>query len=126
MKMILHITTYADWENALGEGVYRSESLNTDGFIHCSTSKQVVEVANRFYAGRDDLVLLCIDRKKVQSLVHFEAPVHPDGSLKTADTIELFPHIYGPLNLDAVVQVIEFAPDSDGYFRMPDLTAAFR
>jgi uncharacterized protein (DUF952 family) len=52
--------------------------------------------------------------------------VHPDGSLKTADTIELFPHIYGPLNLDAVVQVIEFAPDSDGYFRMPDLTAAFR
>jgi len=105
MDTLFHICDRADWLAAQEQGEYRAASLAHEGFIHCSTPGQVAATANRFYHGRRGLVLLTIDRGRVRPEVRFEPA---DGSL--------FPHIYGPLNLDAVVDVQEFAPADDGTF----------
>jgi uncharacterized protein (DUF952 family) len=60
-------------------------------------------------------VLLVIDPQKVQPEVKYEPPVNPSTG-ETESGGELFPHIYGALNTDAVIQVEDFAPDSDGMF----------
>ena len=65
--MILHITTHQEWEKALIEGAYTPPSLQSDGFIHCSTLKQTVDTANIFYKGQHGLVLLCIDENNLES-----------------------------------------------------------
>jgi uncharacterized protein (DUF952 family) len=103
---IFHITTQAQWQNALEQGFYTVNSLETEGFIHASTAKQVPRVFNSFYRDQVDLVLLAIAPEKLESQVKWEAPVHPDG--KKTDSItdtEKFPHIYGKINLNAVMVV---------------------
>jgi uncharacterized protein (DUF952 family) len=124
MKIILHITSYAEWEEARTEGVYAPESLKKDGFIHCSTAMRVLDVANNFYQGQNDLLLVCIDKNKLQARVKYEPPVHP-GVYEPSpmDTVDLYPHIYGPVNLDAVVMVVEFPPNPDGTFDLPRMVA---
>lgn len=102
---LFHICDRADWQEAQAQGEYRPSSLAQEGFIHCSTPEQVVATANRFYHERRGLVLLTIDPRRVRPEVRFEPA---DGSL--------FPHVYGPLNLDAVVDVQEFTPAGDGTF----------
>jgi uncharacterized protein (DUF952 family) len=97
-NMIFHITTRSQWEQAQQLGEYRADSLATEGFIHCSTSAQVVWVANRFYSGQTGLVLLKVERDRLQNPLQFDE----------IETGELFPHLYGALNLDAVVEVLEF------------------
>lgn len=108
--MILHITTQEEWKTALDAGSYRADSLEMEGFIHCSTAEQVIGVANERFHGRAGLVLLCI------------APAHLDAALIYEDCYEtgqLFPHIYGPLNLNAVAAVVDFPPGADGNFTLP-------
>lgn len=105
--LIVHICSKTEWHFAQGAGAYQPTGLELDGFIHCSRLGQVLKVANRFYAGLDDLVLLCIDPQKLVPELRWEAA---EG--------DIFPHIYGPLNLDAVVGVVDFNPDLDGVFRM--------
>jgi uncharacterized protein (DUF952 family) len=105
---ILHITTKKDWIQALESGAYRADSLESEGFIHCSRPEQVVAVANAFYAGQTDLVLLHINSDLLTSELRWEAA---DG--------DEFPHIYGPLNLEAVTAVKEFPPGDDGSFHHP-------
>jgi len=109
---LMHITFQNDWSKALQEGNYRADSLLTQGFIHCSTPAQVAGTANRFYAGQTGLLLLGIDSKLVGAEVRWE-------NLEGGEM--LFPHIYGLLNLEAVVKVIEFAPGEDGLFPAPEL-----
>lgn len=106
-SMIFHITTRSQWEQAQQLGEYRADSLETEGFIHCSTSAQVGWVANRFYSGQTGLVLLKIDCDRLKARLQFDA----------IETGEFFPHLYGSLNLDAIVQVIEFKPEADGSFQ---------
>jgi uncharacterized protein (DUF952 family) len=114
MNYIFHITTKTAWNLAQGLGQYSAPSLASEGFIHCSTSAQVVPVAERFYAGQRGLVLLVLDSQRIQPEVKYEPGTDkPD---------ELFPHVYGPLNLDAVVRVLDFEPDSTGHFHLPPLT----
>jgi uncharacterized protein (DUF952 family) len=108
--MILHICTAADWAAAQTAGRYTAESLTTEGFIHCSTLEQIARTANRFYAGRTGLLLLRIEPDRLTSEVRWEPS---DG--------ELFPHIYGPIEVAAVAGVHEFAPGEDGTFQTPDL-----
>lgn len=108
---ILHITPIEDWLRALEAGVYRADSLASEGFIHCSRPEQVLQVANTWFRGRPGLVLLCIVRDQVI------APIR-DENLEGGE--DQFPHIYGALNLDAVRQVVNFIPGSDGLFAMPD------
>lgn len=109
-ETILHICPRLDWERARQEGEYTAASLATEGFIHCSTPDQVAQTANRFYRGQTDLVLLIIVPDHLAAEVRYEA----------ADA-DLFPHIYGPINLKAVVEVRGFPPDEDGAFRQPNL-----
>src|ERR1700722_12820141 len=113
--MILHILRRAEWEEAVRRGSYRPSSIDAEGFIHCSTLSQAVETAKIFFRGATDLLLLRIDESKVAAEVRFEAPAVP-GEARPGT---LFPHVYGPLNLDAVVEAIEFPCEADGTFRLP-------
>lgn len=106
----MHITHRDQWRQAQAAGAYRGDTLDTEGFIHCSTPSQVVWVANSFYRGQPALVLLCIDPAKVEAEIKYEGI---DGG-------ERFPHVYGTLNLDAVVDVVAFEPEADGFFTLPD------
>ena len=65
--MILHIVARADWESALARGLYVPPSLDAEGFIHCSTSAQILRTANRFYRGQAGLIILCIDESRLDA-----------------------------------------------------------
>ena len=108
MKTILHITKRTEWAAAKELGAYRGNTLDSEGFIHCSTLKQVVGSANRFFQGQQDLVILVIDEGLVQPEIKYEG-----------DADNLFPHIYGALNVDAVVKSIDFEAGVDGIFSLP-------
>lgn len=112
---IYHITHGKDWEAAQSGGEYSADSLATQGFIHASTAAQVVETADLFYLGQDGLVLLCINPSLVEAMVKYDAPT--SGAHR--EDAGLFPHIYGPLNLDAVVRVVDFPHRGDGSFELP-------
>ncbi|NMO98200.1 DUF952 domain-containing protein [Paenibacillus lemnae] len=103
--MILHIMNTVAWKNAVVAGEYAPASLAKDGFIHCSTPEQLLGVANTFYRDQKGLFVLYIDESKVISEVVYE---------DLYETGKLYPHIYGPLNLDAVVRIVEYNPDEEG------------
>ncbi len=115
---ILHITSRKEWIQATRSGAYSAPSLATDGFIHGSTIKQVVPVADKYYKGQAGLVLLEIDPKRLTSELKWEPPTGggPPPGVPEGDA---FPHIYGPINLDAVVQVLDFEPGGNGEFSLP-------
>lgn len=104
---IYHITRRDEWKAALEFGEYRTGSLDTEGFIHCSLRRQVLPVANAFYRGQEDLVLLEIDPALVSADIRHEGEA------------DHFPHIYGPVNIDAVLRLAEFLPQPDGSFAFP-------
>lgn len=108
--MILHITTRTEWEQARAAGDYRADSLAAEGFIHCSTPEQVLGTANSLFRGRADLLLLVIDPSRLSAKLVYE------DSYQTGMD---FPHIYGPLNLDAVSDAVSFPPSPDGTFELP-------
>ncbi len=110
--MILHITTRSEWEAARVLGDYRLDTLDSEGFIHCSTPQQVLGPANALFHGQKDLVLLVIDPARLAAELVYE---------DCYEAGESFPHIYGPLNLDAVVSVVPFPPLPDGSFALPAL-----
>lgn len=120
MSIIWHITTHTDWAASQAAGEHRSESLATEGFIHCSTAAQIIRVANKFFQGQSGLALLCIQTERVNSQVRFEPPINPQTRQPEPDVKEVFPHIYGPLNPDAVLKVVDFPPNADGTFTLPE------
>jgi uncharacterized protein (DUF952 family) len=99
--MIYHITTERGWQIAREMGEYRAESLRSQGFIHCSTREQIPKVAGAFYKDTPNLVVLGIDVEKLSSPLQWEVPV-PLGAVEDED---VFPHVYGPIDLDAVVSI---------------------
>jgi uncharacterized protein (DUF952 family) len=93
--MIYHVTTKENWDKALTAGFYEAPSLHTEGFIHNSTAAQVQGVLERYYAGQSNLVLLHIEETKLIAELKYEL----------APSInEMFPHIFGVINLDAIVK----------------------
>src|SRR6267142_5949904 len=110
MAIIFHITTGQAWRSAAAEGIYRTENFPIEGFIHCSTADQVIQVANLRFRGPTGLVLLSIDTDRVTAEIIYE---NLEGGS------QLFPHIYGKLNIDAVIQVAEFEPGAAGHFTLP-------
>ena len=118
--MIFHITPRTDWEAAQAKAEYIADSLNSEGFIHCSTLSQVLPVAEKYYKGQDGLVLLMIEPTLLSSDLKWEDPSGgaPPPGVPEGD---LFPHIYGPINLDAVVNVFDLIRDSNGEWAMPSV-----
>ena len=115
--MILHITTHKEWEEAQLVGEYCAPSLKSDGFIHCSTIKQAEDTANIFFKGQHGLALLCIDENKLKSECKYENPT--GGGLNDPSVGNLFPHIYGPINISAVIKIVDFPINEKGIFALP-------
>ena len=110
---IFHITTAPEWQAAVADGAYTAPSLADEGFIHTSTADQVRATGARFYADGADLVILRIDPDAVAAEIRWER----------ADGGELFPHIYGPLEVGAVVAVIPVPGDDWSRVSRDDLGA---
>jgi uncharacterized protein (DUF952 family) len=109
-ERLYHITTAAEANAARQRGEYRPAAFDREGFIHCSYDRQVVATANRIFRGRDDLVLLEIDPRQLTCRV-------VDENLEGGN--ELYPHIYGPLAMQAVSAVHPFPPETGGTFSLP-------
>ncbi|MBA3542154.1 MAG: DUF952 domain-containing protein [Deltaproteobacteria bacterium] len=106
--MLFHILTRGAWEAAQQRGEYGAASLETEGFIHLSTARQWLATANRFYRGQPDLVLLGLEPDRLHAPVRYEAA---DG--------DEFPHLYGPVNLEAVVGVWALPVEVGGVIGVP-------
>ena len=114
--MIYHIAQRAAWTEAEARGSYVAPSLASEGFIHCSRRDQILSVANDFYRGARELQLLCIDESKLTAELRWEAPAHPQPASAAATLDKAsFPHVYGPLNLEAVVAVFDLVETDDGF-----------
>jgi uncharacterized protein (DUF952 family) len=115
---ILHITSRKAWIDATRTGRYAPPSLEMEGFIHCSTFTQALPVAEKFYKGQRGLVLLVIDPARLTADLKWEPPSDgkPPEGIPEGDA---FPHIYGPLNLDAVIRALDFEADQNGDFSLP-------
>ncbi len=96
MPIIYHITTKPEWESAKKKGFYESAALKEEGFIHCCEERQIEDVIRRYFSGKTKLVKLVIDSRKLTSQLIY------DWSPSIEDT---FPHVYGPINLDAVISI---------------------
>ena len=100
MAIIFHVTTLAQWEQAQHDGEYRSPGFEQEQFLHCCTPGQLEGVLHRYFTPPPEgLILLLIDEARVLPEIRYEGDTGP------------FPHIYGPLNLEAV---LEFQPAISG------------
>lgn len=98
MAQVYHVTTIGEWNAAQATGAYRAASLEKEGFIHCSEAHQVAGVLQRYFSGKTGLVRLTIDTEQLSAELKYElAP----------SVNEYFPHIYGALNIDAVIEVVK-------------------
>jgi uncharacterized protein (DUF952 family) len=113
--MIYHLSTPAEWDDAQVAGDYTSSSrdrtLAEEGFIHCSRADQLAGVLERYYGGAGPLLLLSVDP---------ELLVSPWQDDEIAPGV-FYPHVYGPINLAAVVAVTRLDPAPDGAYEVPDL-----
>jgi uncharacterized protein (DUF952 family) len=114
VALILHATSRAAWIEAAAAGSFVAPSLELEGFIHCSTPEQLERVAVAF-PRLDDLVLLCLDDTRITADVRYEGS-REDGPR--------FPHVYGPIDLDAVVDVVDFPRGAGGRYVLPSEVAA--
>jgi uncharacterized protein (DUF952 family) len=104
MTYIYHIADKLAWQQAQTNDEYVHPSLKEEGFIHCSIPQQILGVTERYYQGVSGLVLLKINSEKVQAEIKYEND---------------FPHIYGPINIDAVEDEMDFPCKADGSFELP-------
>ena len=105
MTIIYHLTARDAWAAAQSAGVYEAPSLAEEGFIHCSADEaQALRVAGRLYSGVTGLQLVDLDTEKLEAEVKRE----PSRSG------EIYPHIYGKINLDAVVRIRDLTLDAGG------------
>lgn len=115
-RWLFHLAVAEEWAEAVARGAYErstlGRSLAEEGFIHCSFRDQVQPVADRIHRGRDDVVLLRIDRHRLDAEVRVE---NLDGGT------ERFPHVYGALPVHAVVGVDEVPVARDGRLLLRDL-----
>jgi uncharacterized protein (DUF952 family) len=112
MPTLYKICPAALWREAERNGVFRGSEVDLrDGFIHFSTAGQVAETAAKHFAGQDDLVLLRVDAARLGAALKWEPS--RGGAL--------FPHLYGDLDLAAVVRVGPLPLAADGTHKFPSL-----
>jgi len=112
MATIFHITTRSELEAAERRGSYRAASLDDEGFIHCSYREMLPEVAERFFRGAGDLVLLEIDPTRLDCAVVSEA---------VAEMPARFPHVFGEIPVSAIAAVHPFSSeDAERFASRPD------
>ena len=114
MTVLLHIISKQEAEKAKASGIYKPDSFNSEGFIHCSYPHQVCRVANHLFKGSTDLVLLEIDKTQLTCEV-IDEDLYESG--------ELFPHIYGELPWEKVIAVHDFPCSNNGEFKLPALVS---
>jgi uncharacterized protein (DUF952 family) len=107
---LVHLCGTAEWSDACRRGEIRPDAAGGAAFIHLSRPDQVHLPANRLYRGRSDLVLLHIDPARLG------APVRWEPGVPTDPESMLFPHLYGPLPVTAVIRVTAYSPTADGTF----------
>jgi uncharacterized protein (DUF952 family) len=116
VEPIYHLALRKEWDNAVETGEYTGstlgKSLADEGFIHCSFASQIDAIANLLYRGHDDVLLLVIDTSRVASPVRVE---RVEGSTQE------FPHLYGPLPVNAVVRVAPIPLEANGRLRLDEL-----
>ena len=115
--MIYHIAWRAAWAEAQKRGEYRAVSLETEGFIHCSTNSQIRPVVDKFFKGQRNLLLLVFDPALLTSELKWEPPA--GEAPPEVPENDLFPHVYGPINLDAVVKAVDLESTPDGSYDLP-------
>jgi len=109
--MIYHITEQHLIKTYKNDGYFECDSLKKEGFIHCSLKNQLLPVANHLFKGKHNLVIVCIDENKLNTKIIFE-DLYNDG--------ECFPHIYGKINSEAIDKIINFFPEKDGTYKLPN------
>lgn len=113
---LLHLAVAAEWERAQRSGTYERSTIDTslaeEGFVHCSFPHQVQGTADRYYRGRDDIVLLRIDADRVAAEVRVESASDGDG----------YPHVYGPIPVDAVTSAVPVPMAADGRLDLEGLS----
>lgn len=113
MGVIYHIAYPAEWDEARAAGEYRmstrGRTVDEEGFIHASGASQVAPVADRYYADEEGpLLVLVVDVDRLDAEVRYEASPGLEA---------LFPHVYGPINPDAVIKVLPLERDGEGKYR---------
>ena len=107
--LLFHITTKEDWKKFNNNRNYEPESFESEGFIHCSTGEQVQDTANRLFEGQDEILLLVIDANMLREDIKYE-------QVESSD--EKFPHLYCPLNTNAIIDKIGIKAEDDGSFNI--------
>ncbi|WP_425449702.1 DUF952 domain-containing protein [Dethiothermospora halolimnae] len=105
--MIIYTATYEEWNKIKDKDGFASKDLDTEGFIHCSYPRQTTGVLNKHFKNEKKVMLLCIDPDLLTSEWKSE-------DLKGKG--EEFPHVYGEINTDSIIKVIEIKPSKDGVF----------
>lgn len=106
MAITFHLTPQTCWLAQRDHAEYVPEAFKSDGFIHCTDGEEnVVAVGNRYYTGDTrEMVCLVIECSAVTAQIRYE------------DCARIYPHIYGPLNIDAVREVRAVVRTADGTF----------
>jgi uncharacterized protein (DUF952 family) len=99
--VIYHLTTLQEWEEAQDVGTYRPPSLERHGFIHCATEEQLDGVMKKHFGQHENLVKLIIDPSRLTTRLQYD---------RVEEEQQEFPHLYGPLNLEAVTQIVFLDP----------------
>jgi uncharacterized protein (DUF952 family) len=108
MRRIYHIVSREEWERAGGK--YAPVSLTTEGFVHCSNEEQVERIANLFYASAAELVVLVLEVAKLPEVRDEVPDQNPFPG-------QSFPHVYGAIPREAVVEVREMGRDENGMWK---------
>ncbi len=109
--LIFKIVPRAEWEASSGD-YHGSAQDQADGFLHFSTASQLPETLWRYYAGRDDLILVAVDPAALGASLKWE---------RAPSRGEDFPHLYAALSCDAMKWARPIAKDAAGNFVLPPI-----
>jgi uncharacterized protein (DUF952 family) len=111
MSLIYKIVDTRSWQNAIAAGQFDGAAIDLqDGFIHFSAANQVAETLQKYFAGRSDLLLVCVDAQRLGDALKWEVSRGGD----------LFPHLYASLPMSAVIDQFDLPLLDNGSHRLPD------